>query len=82
MGELPYHPDSRGANGDDHFVLALGIEGDEVVVHDPAGYPAVPLGLEALERAWRADLVPYRRGSVPSVALARSHREPPPGGDR
>ena len=62
MGELPYHPDSRGGTGDDHFVLALGIEGDEVVVHDPAGYPAVPIAVEALDRAWRADLVEYRSG--------------------
>ena len=62
MGELPYHPDSRGANGDDHFLLALAVEGDEVVVHDPAGFPAVPIAIEALDRAWRADLIEYRRG--------------------
>ena len=62
MGELPYQPDSQGGNGADHFVLALAFEGDEVVVHDPAGYPAVPLALEALERAWRAELVPYGTG--------------------
>ena len=26
MGELSYHPNARGANGVDHFVLALHIE--------------------------------------------------------
>ena len=62
MGELPYHPDSRGATGDDHYVLALGVEGDEVVVHDPGGYPSVPIAVDALERAWRAELVPYGTG--------------------
>ncbi len=62
LGELPYQPDSQGGNGVDHFVLALGFEGDEVVVHDPDGYPAVPIALEALDRAWRADLIDYRRG--------------------
>ena len=63
MGELPYHPDSRGANGDDHFVLALDVEEGAVVMHDPAGYPAMPIDLEALGRAWRAELIPYRRGA-------------------
>ncbi|MXX19666.1 MAG: hypothetical protein F4X03_12475 [Dehalococcoidia bacterium] len=63
VGELPYQPDSQGGNGVDHFVLALGFEGDEVVLHDPDGYPAVPIALEALDRAWKADLIEYRRGS-------------------
>ena len=62
LGALPYQPDSQGGNGIDHFVLALGIEGDEVIMHDPDGYPAVPIALEALDRAWRADLIDYRKG--------------------
>ena len=62
MGELSYHPNARGANGIDHFVLALHAEGDEIVVHDPAGYPAMPIDLEALGRAWPADFIEYRRG--------------------
>ncbi len=63
MGELPYRPNASGANGADHFVLALHVEDGAVVVHDPAGYPAMPLGVEALDRAWRADLIEYRRGT-------------------
>ena len=63
MGELPYRPNASGANGADHFVLALHVEDDAVVVHDPAGYPAMPIGVEALDRAWRADLIAYRRGA-------------------
>ena len=63
MGELPYRPNASGANGADHFVLALHVEDEAVVVHDPAGYPAMPIGVEALDRAWRADLIAYRRGT-------------------
>ncbi len=63
MGELPYHPDSRGANGVDHFVLALDVEEGAVVMHDPAGYPAMPIDIEALDHAWRAELIGYRRGA-------------------
>ena len=62
MGELPYHPDSRGANGVDHFVLALDVGDGAIVVHDPAGYPATPIAIEALDRAWRAEMIGYRRG--------------------
>ena len=63
MGELSYFPNTRGANGADHFVLALRIEDGAVVVHDPAGYPAMPISVKALDRAWRADLIEYRRGT-------------------
>ena len=62
MGELSYHPNAHGANGVDHFILALHTEDDVVVVHDPAGYPAMPIDVEALDRAGRADLIQYRRG--------------------
>ena len=63
MGELSYHPNAHGANGIDHFVLALHVEDDAVVVHDSAGYPAMPIEVGALGRAWRADLIEYRRGT-------------------
>ena len=63
MGELSYHPNARGASGADHFVLAVGVENGAILVHDPAGYPATPIELDALSRAWRADLIGYRRGA-------------------
>ena len=44
-------------------MLALHVEDDAVVVHDPAGYPAQPIDINTLGRAWRADLIEYRRGS-------------------
>ena len=62
VGELSYHPGARGANGVDHFVLALAVENGAILVHDPAGYPAVPIDVDALSRAWRADLIGYRKG--------------------
>ena len=63
VGELSYQPNARGANGIDHFVVALHMEDGAVVVHDPAGYPTMPIDVEALGRAWRADLIEYRRGA-------------------
>ena len=79
LGELSYHPNARGANGIDHFVLALHAEGDEIVVHDPAGYPAMPIDVEALGRAWRADLIEYRRGAYRRWHSLARVEDPSPG---
>ena len=79
LGELSYHPNARGANGVDHFVLALHAEGDEIVVHDPAGYPAMPIDVEALGRAWRADLIEYRRGAYRRWHSPSRIEDPSPG---
>ena len=79
MGELSYHPNAHGANGVDHFVLALHPEDDEIVVHDPAGYPAMPIDVEALGRAWRADLIEYRRGTYRRWHSPARVQDPSPG---
>ena len=79
LGELSYHPNARGANGVDHFVLALHAEGDEIVVHDPAGFPAMPVDVEALGRAWRAELIEYRRGAYRRWHSPARVEEPSPG---
>ncbi|WP_342553337.1 hypothetical protein [Paenibacillus sp. FSL R7-0652] len=53
MGKLNYNPNYRALEGSDHYVLLLRLEGNEVLLHDPAGFPHVYLGLEQLEEAWR-----------------------------
>ena len=79
MGELSYHPNAHGANGIDHFVLALCTEGEEIIVHDPAGYPAMPIDVETLGRAWRADLIVYRRGAYRRWHSPARVEDPSPG---
>ena len=79
MGKLSYHPNARGANGVDHFVLALHTEDRAVVVHDPAGYPAMPIDVEALGRAWLADLIEYRRGAYRRWHSPARVEDPSPG---
>jgi hypothetical protein len=49
--------------GSDHYVLALALDDRALRVHDPAGYPHALLPLDDLERAWRAEAIPYRRGA-------------------
>ncbi|MEG8180820.1 BtrH N-terminal domain-containing protein [Nocardia terpenica] len=59
IGLLRYHPDMHGPIGSDHYVVALGIEGDRVLLHDPHGYPFTAFPLPELLAAWRADSLDY-----------------------
>jgi len=62
MGYLRYIPFHRELVGEDHFVLAYGMDEQEVHLHDPEGYPHVSLPLEQLALAWKAERISYRRG--------------------
>jgi hypothetical protein len=46
----------------DHFIVAIGMDGDTLFVHDPAGYPCAMISWEQFCTAWRADGISYRRG--------------------
>jgi hypothetical protein len=59
MGYLTYQPNYRILGGADHFVVALAVEEQHVVVHDPKGYPYATLPLAALLQAWRAERIGY-----------------------
>jgi hypothetical protein len=59
MGYLTYQPNYRFQGGSDHFVVALAVEEDHVVVHDPKGFPYATLPLDALLQAWRAERINY-----------------------
>ncbi len=43
----------------DHFVVALSVEQDYAVVHDPNGFPYATLPLDTLLQAWRAERIGY-----------------------
>lgn len=59
MGFLAYQPDQRGPGGGDHYVLALAATEEEVLLHDPQGYPYATLPTARFLTAWRADTVEY-----------------------
>jgi len=61
MGFLTYQPDHRYKMGTDHAIVALGLEGDAVVAHDPAGYVNVRFPLEDLLKAWKAEKIYTQR---------------------
>lgn len=62
QGYLSYYPDYHGAAGYDHYVVALAIEDDQVLLHDPGGYPCAILPVNHFLRAWRAESIGYGRG--------------------
>jgi hypothetical protein len=60
MGLLPYHPRMGRPIGVDHYLVAIGMEGDTVLIHDPLGHPFVTMSLEQMLTAWRTDTLSYR----------------------
>nr|MDO8100409.1 BtrH N-terminal domain-containing protein [Candidatus Njordarchaeota archaeon] len=77
MGFLVYDPYCRSKRGGDHYVVALGIEEDHVIVHDPDGYPCVPIPIRDLSNSWRAEAIGYKKGSY-SMWMIKKRIEIPP----
>ena len=75
MGYLTYAPYHREVLGSDHAIVVLALGPDAVIVHDPAGFVAVPLPLSDFLAAWQRDVYtgkPYglwqigEQGNVPT----------------
>jgi hypothetical protein len=62
QGYLSYYPDYQHAPGYDHFVVALAVEDDRVLLQDPGGYPCAVLPIECFLEAWHAENIAYGRG--------------------
>jgi hypothetical protein len=56
MGYLTYAPDHQYLRGSDHAIVVLALTTDSAIVHDPNGYPAVPLPLDDFLEAWQRDI--------------------------
>jgi hypothetical protein len=61
MGHLTYYPGHKDLNGADHFVVVLSVDDKlgTILLHDPAGYPAVHIQKQDFTGAWRAEGVEY-----------------------
>jgi hypothetical protein len=55
-GYLSYAPNYQSAAGADHALVVLALQSDRVIVHDPSGFPAVPLPLNDFLEAWQRDI--------------------------
>jgi hypothetical protein len=56
VGYLTYAPNHKAALGADHAIVVLARDAERVIVHDPAGYPCVPLPLSDFLEAWQRDI--------------------------
>jgi hypothetical protein len=63
FGYLSYSPHAAHLAGADHYVVALGLEADHLLLHDPAGAPYAVLPEADLLAAWRAERIGYKRGA-------------------
>jgi hypothetical protein len=63
FGFLSYSPHAAHMAGADHYVVALALEGDHLLLHDPAGAPYAVLPVADFLEAWRAARVGYKRGA-------------------
>ncbi|MEV5830934.1 hypothetical protein AB0L25_35745 [Spirillospora sp. NPDC052242] len=59
MGYLSYQPGKTGPIGADHYLIAIGVQGGHITLHDPQGYPYARLPLPDFMDAWRADTLEY-----------------------
>lgn len=76
MGALGYMPQHPQLSGSDHFVVVLAVEGDQVRVHDPDGYPYAALPAVEFLRAWKAERVRYARAPYTMRSAFRQARRP------
>jgi hypothetical protein len=63
FGYLSYSPHAPRMAGADHYVVALALEPDHLLLHDPAGAPYAVLPVADLLAAWRAERIGYKRGA-------------------
>jgi len=63
VGYLSYRPDCRHQPDGDHFVVALAVEDDHVVLHDPGGYPYAVIPTADFLTSWRAESIDWKHGA-------------------
>lgn len=79
MSHLTYNPTRPRYAGVDHFILVIGVEGEQFRVHDPAGFANALIGRADLQAAWQAEAIAYRNGHYRRWSHAWRRRTPDPG---
>jgi len=63
MSFLIYDPYCKFKKAGDHYLVALKMEEDHVIVNDPDGYLHVPIPITDFVKAWEAEAINYKKGS-------------------
>jgi hypothetical protein len=75
MSYLSYQPWEEPEVAD-HYMLAYAMDGSEIYLHDPLGFPYVSLPLPQLAQAWKAERIEYGRGHYRYWLAPRRVRQP------
>lgn len=59
MGYLRHHPEMTGPIGADHYVVVLDVNDEQVLMHDPQGFPYAEVPVDEFMLAWRAETIDY-----------------------
>jgi hypothetical protein len=59
MGFLRHQPEMTGPIDADHFVVALDVDDERVLTHDPQGFPYAEVPIADFLTAWRAGTLAY-----------------------
>lgn len=78
MSCLSYNPMRPRTPGVDHYVLAYYAAGEEIHLHDPAGFAHVRIDRSLLTHAWRAESISYKRGHYRHWTKPRRALHPSP----
>jgi len=76
MGYLSYSPFRRLQAGSDHYLVLTHFDGEMPIIDDPDGYLQVPLPIEDLLLAWKAERIFYREGPYSMWIIKEREREP------
>ncbi|MFT7646615.1 MAG: hypothetical protein ACI8Y4_001351 [Candidatus Poriferisodalaceae bacterium] len=55
LGELTYNPQHRALSGGDHYVVPLELEGGDIRLHDPNGFPSALLDIDQFLVSWEGE---------------------------
>jgi hypothetical protein len=76
MGHLSYSPFRRFQAGSDHYLVLTDFNDGVPIVNDPDGFLQVPLPIEDLLRAWKAEGIGYREGPYSLWIIKGRERRP------
>lgn len=59
MGHLHHQPGRKGPVGADHYVVAIEMDDESILIHDPEGFPYVRLPLDLFLQSWQTTTLDY-----------------------
>lgn len=77
MSKLTYIPYADDLKDVDHFIAVFKVD-NNVIAHDPAGYPHIHIEINDFVESWKAETINYRRGSFSMWGNLRKVLNPSP----